>query len=63
MQILPKFILVWMLVFLHLTTPFWILLPLGRTIHVLFPLTWYWLVMLGIHILVLALIFHYVLGP
>ena len=55
--------LVLMLVLLHLTTPFWILLPLGRIIHVLFPLTWYWLVMLGIHVLVLALIFHYVLGP
>ena len=48
-----------MLVLLHLITPFWILLPLGRTVHALSPLTVYWLVMLGIHGLVLAQIFHH----
>ena len=42
------------LALLHLLTPFWILFPLARMVHALSPLTGYWLVMLGIHGLVLA---------
>ena len=35
--------LVSLLVSLHLVTPFWILLPMGRIIRAIFPLTYIWI--------------------
>ena len=44
-----KMLLVATLVFLHLLTPFWILLPLGRAVHAFFPLTTTWILTIFLH--------------
>ena len=41
--------LVSILVVLHLTTPFWNLLPLVRTVHAFFPLTTTWILTIFLH--------------
>ena len=47
--ILKNPFLVSILVLLHLTTPFWILLPLGRTVHAFFPFTATWILTFFLH--------------
>jgi len=47
--ILKNPFLVSILVLLHLTTPFWILLPLGKTVHAFFPLTTTWILTIFLH--------------
>ena len=43
------FFLVSLLTSLHLVTPFWILLPLGRIIHAFLPLTTLWILTIFLH--------------
>ena len=53
-----KMLLVATLVFLHLLTPFWILLPLGRAVHVFFPLTTTWILTIFLHGILLKGVLH-----
>ena len=43
------FFLVSLLTSLHLVTPFWILLPLGRIIHAFFPFIATWILIFFLH--------------
>ena len=53
-----KMLLVATLVFLHLLTPFWILLPLGRAVHAFFPLTTTWILTIFLHGILLKGVLH-----